>query len=152
MKIQNLRDAISEYEHFSEIARQRITALEKQYPETKPFNDAEKNAFVDGFMNGAKWQQATDDESEDKNVHPLVMFGWTCPRCATVHSPYSAQCGCPAPSYTLASSTQIIGTFCNKCRNIVCLCKKGEDTDEDCADCGSSGQHRKGCIYESRDF
>lgn len=25
------------------------------------------------------------------------------------------------------NSTQIIGTFCNKCQNIVCLCKQKED-------------------------
>lgn len=54
------------------------------------------------------------------------MFGWTCPRCMKVHSPYSAQCDCPATYYTLASSTQFIGTFCNKCRNIVCDCAKYE--------------------------
>ena len=27
------------------------------------------------------------------------------------------------------NSTQIIGTFCNKCQNIVCLCKQKEDLE-----------------------
>lgn len=61
---------------------------------------------------------------EDKTI---TMFGWTCPRCMKVHSPYSAQCDCTAPSYTTTSSTQIIGTFCNKCQNIVCRCKPEEE-------------------------
>lgn len=58
-------------------------------------------------------EKKQQEENEDKNVHPLVMFGWTCPRCATVHSPYSAQCFCPAPSYTTTGSTHFAVIPCN---------------------------------------
>lgn len=28
------------------------------------------------------------------------MYGWICPRCGTVHSPFITQCGCPPPIRT----------------------------------------------------
>lgn len=57
--------------------------------------------------------------------------GWACPRCGKVHSPYSVVCDCPPPSYTMSGTTMdfgnlTIGTYCNKCRNVVCNCAEYE--------------------------
>ncbi|MBL7882559.1 MAG: hypothetical protein JNL69_00705 [Bacteroidia bacterium] len=40
----------------------------------------------------------------------ITIFGWTCPRCMKVHSPYSTQCDCPPPTYTTSSSSFILPT------------------------------------------
>jgi ATP-dependent Clp protease ATP-binding subunit ClpC len=31
---------------------------------------------------------------------PVAMQGWECPRCRTIHSPYTASCSCAAPTTT----------------------------------------------------
>lgn len=60
--------------------------------------------------------------------------GWLCPRCQKVHSPYSTTCDCKPQAITSGSTdtlkvfkpqypTSIIGTYCEKCRQIVCACK-----------------------------
>lgn len=38
----------------------------------------------------------------EKN-HP-AMFGWVCPRCGAVHSPFDMRCDCPPPTRTWTSS------------------------------------------------
>lgn len=57
--------------------------------------------------------------------------GWACPRCGKVHSPYSVICDCPPPSFTMSGTTidmgtLRIGTYCEKCRNVVCNCAEYE--------------------------
>ena len=50
----------------------------------------------------AKNYRDEDEEIElgepDKLPKQPLMYGWTCPRCGTVHSPFVMQCGCPLPT------------------------------------------------------
>ena len=49
---------------------------------------------VDDYVNGLCGFCKHKQESE-KLISPL--YGWICPRCGVVHSPFSAQCFCPPP-------------------------------------------------------
>ena len=40
-----------------------------------------------------------------KDQQQPVLYGWVCPRCGTVHSPFVTQCGCPPPVRTWNSTT-----------------------------------------------
>jgi uncharacterized OB-fold protein len=46
----------------------------------------------------------------DKLPKQPLMYGWICPRCGTVHSPFTIQCGCPPPTrtWTGTSTEEII--------------------------------------------
>ena len=64
---------------------------------------------------------------------PITMYGWTCPRCMKVHSPYSAQCDCPPPTFTTSASTFTF-TPCIHSRWIKTT--KDYKRVKKCADCG----------------
>ena len=36
---------------------------------------------------------------------PPAMYGWICPRCGAVHSPFDLRCDCPPPVRTWISSS-----------------------------------------------
>lgn len=41
--------------------------------------------------------------------YPSAMYGWICPRCGIVHSPFVQQCGCPPPiKYSNGMNTEDI--------------------------------------------
>ncbi len=39
----------------------------------------------------------------DKLPKSPLMYGWICPRCGTVHSPFVTRCDCPPPTKTCDS-------------------------------------------------
>jgi len=41
---------------------------------------------------------------EDKPKNTFGMYGWICPRCGTVHSPFSSRCDCPPPTHTMGTT------------------------------------------------
>ncbi len=43
-------------------------------------------------------------ECEQKNKQTAI-YGWTCPRCGKVNSPFVLQCDCPPPTKTWNSTT-----------------------------------------------
>lgn len=57
-------------------------------------------------------QQFTADEAEDyinqevekRIAETVAMYGWICPRCGAVHSPFELRCDCPPPVRTWISS------------------------------------------------
>jgi hypothetical protein len=53
-------------------------------------------------------EKEDDDKIElgepDKLNHP-TLYGWICPRCGVVHSPFVLQCGCPPPTITSTGTT-----------------------------------------------
>ena len=57
--------------------------------------------------------QFTADEAEDyinqevekRIVETVAMYGWICPRCGAVHSPFDLRCDCPPPVRTWISSS-----------------------------------------------
>lgn len=48
-----------------------------------------------------------------REKNPPTMYGWVCPRCGAVNSPFSLKCDCPPPirTWTGASSDCIIHSF-----------------------------------------
>jgi DNA-directed RNA polymerase subunit RPC12/RpoP len=44
-----------------------------------------------------------------------ILYGWICPRCGKVHSPYSTQCDCPPSSIISNSVTYTYTLNCDKC-------------------------------------
>jgi hypothetical protein len=34
---------------------------------------------------------------KNKDMQVFGMYGWICPRCGKVHSPFSTECSCPPP-------------------------------------------------------
>lgn len=36
----------------------------------------------------------------NKPPQQAPLYGWICPRCGTVHSPFVLTCGCPPPTIT----------------------------------------------------
>ena len=51
----------------------------------------------DDQVNGlCTWCKCKSNQESEKSISPL--YGWICPRCGVVHSPFSTQCGCPPPT------------------------------------------------------
>lgn len=85
---------------------------------------------------------------QEGTMPPLINqpnnTGWLCPRCQKVHSPYSTTCDCKPQTVTSGNTNIVlvntnpsfggnplqhsnqtrIGTYCEKCRQVVCTCKK----------------------------
>lgn len=61
------------------------------------------SSSADDFMNGL----CSLCKAESVKVQPL-FYGWICPRCGVVHSPFSTQCNCPPPvNVSTGASTDI---------------------------------------------
>ena len=39
-----------------------------------------------------------------KNKYDMPSFGWECPRCHKINSPFMQQCSCPSPTFTMQTS------------------------------------------------
>lgn len=59
-------------------------------------------------------------------------YGWTCPRCMKVHSPYSTQCDCPPPTFT---SSGLTVTF-KPCNHRWIRTTKNYKRIKKCSECG----------------
>ena len=45
-----------------------------------------------------------NQEVEKRIAETVAMYGWICPRCGAVHSPFDLRCDCPPPVRTWISS------------------------------------------------
>ena len=45
-----------------------------------------------------------NQEVEKRIAETVAMYGWICPRCGAVHSPFELRCDCPPPVRTWISS------------------------------------------------
>jgi len=46
-----------------------------------------------------------NQEVEKRIAETVAMYGWICPRCGAVHSPFDLRCDCPPPVRTWISSS-----------------------------------------------
>jgi len=56
------------------------------------------------FNQEVEKQIAESMPSEEVNQPIIQMYGWICPRCGAVHSPFELRCDCPPPVRTWISS------------------------------------------------
>ena len=90
--------------------------MKEKIPEElrKEFEQAVLNADLDHWMVDNDRQfldkiwDAVDklfnQEVEKRIAETVAMYGWICPRCGAVHSPFDLRCDCPPPVRTWISS------------------------------------------------
>ena len=91
--------------------------MKEKIPEElrKEFEQAVLNADLDHWMVDNDRQfldkiwDAVDklfnQEVEKRIAETVAMYGWICPRCGAVHSPFDLRCDCPPPVRTWISSS-----------------------------------------------
>lgn len=51
-------------------------------------------------IEGADFGWVVKQEVEKRIAETVAMYGWICPRCGAVHSPFELRCNCPPPVRT----------------------------------------------------
>ena len=53
------------------------------------------------------WECSGCKEKREQQTQPSHLQGWECPRCHAIHGPFVSTCGCPPPSWTSTTVTEI---------------------------------------------